>query len=369
MDNHYSFSLSNLALDGSLEYFIELYQFTYNVYLRLLDEHPYFRVEQPSDRQNWNLCAIPEILPQFELVAFRRLRIFTTKFKSIRLYPHHFKNFDFFDDEKICHYEQRKKLYTELNNKGFKMLDENYIKSDNDIFAFRRTVIGIDAFLNHFRCIVIRAIHEKIKKTNPSYTIFQARKDVDDRIQARMKMRHNECKVPNNNSYPPTDTPLFLYDTLNNIGCKRNKHDLIPEKYYARHIDGKSTVVLPVHYCKTCNRYLCGNVSFSLFKELFGKFIVETRVLPPGIDMGLQLQGESKLHRLGYNVINGNLTCTERKNILISALESKKLSFFEIISTIEQNIRTFENNYRMHNAVEKWRNDLVFISEYILKNK
>ena len=41
--------------------------------------------------------------------------------------------------------------------------------------------------------------------------------------------------------------------------------------------------------------------------------------------------------------------------------------FFEIVATLEQNIRTFERNYRMRNAVEKWHNDLKFLSEYMLK--
>ena len=368
MDSCFSLTPINLALDGSLEYFIELYQFTYDVYLRLLDEHPSFRVDRSSDRQHWNSCAIPELLPKFELLAFRRLRIFTAKFKSIHLYPHHFKNFDFFDGEKLRGYEWRRKVEVEWASKEFKPLDKSCTEDDPGIFAFQETVIGLDSFLEHFKRVVLYAIYEEIKKNDPSYTIFQARKDVDDRIWTRMKMRRSECIVPNNNSRPPIDSPLFLYDALSNIGCNRNQHELIPKKYYARHTYGKNTVVLPVHYCKTCNRYLCGKVSFALFEEFFGKFIIETHRLLPGVDGRWQLQGESRLHQLGYNVIDGGLTCTERKNILISLLESKQLSFFEIVATLEQNIRTFESNYRMRNAVEKWHNDLKFISDYMMQS-
>lgn len=123
---------------------------------------------------------------------------------------------------------------------------------------------------------------------------------------------------------------------------------------------------MPVHYCKTCKRYLCGRLSFSLYKDFFGRFIIETCDLLLGRDDSWSLDSESKLHRFGYNVINGRLSSLERRNILISLLESKKMSFFEITATIEQNIRIFEGNYRMFKAIEKWRSDLRFINDYVL---
>jgi hypothetical protein len=73
---------------------------------------------------------------------------------------------------------------------------------------------------------------------------------------------------------------------------------------------------------------------------------------------------ESKLHQLGYNVVEGNMTAFERQNLLVTLLNGKYISFFEIVSTIEQNIRMFQSHYKMQNAVQKWRHDLKFINEF-----
>ncbi|MEE1283169.1 MAG: hypothetical protein UHK60_13110 [Acutalibacteraceae bacterium] len=365
MNNKYDLTPLNLALDGTLEQFIELYNYTYNVYLKLIKDNPKLKLYEQNDRELLKLYAMPLIFPKFENLIFRRLSFFTNKYKSISLNSNHFKYFTFFDDEKITKFEWRRQYEFELFVNDRTGYNDNYIILDNN-FVFEEIVSGLDKFLYYFRSIVVRAICEKEKEQNPSYTIFQASKDVRNRIKERMILRHNECKIPKNDNISLTDEPLYIYDALNNIACKRNNHELIPKRYHAQHTDGKNIIALPVHYCKTCKRYLCGRLSFSLYKEFFGKFVIETHNLILGQDDSWDLYGESKLHRFGYNVINGELTISERRDILVSLLESKKMSFFEITATIEQNIRIFEGNYLMFRAVEKWRSDLGFINNYML---
>lgn len=358
----YSLSLTNLALDGSLDLFVDLYIFTYNAYLTKLQEKP----DLISDRENWNAIMIPEILPEFELLAFRRIRIFTTKIKNVHIQERHFKRFNFFHIDKIKDFEFRKQFNEKWKYRGSSLYDERYLKSDNWEFEFQETVIGLQHFVNEFKRIVIRAIRDEIQKDNPAYSIFDARNDVDARIAERMRMRHNECVVPQSIDYPPTEAPLFVFDALNSTACKINKHCVVSRKYYAHHVDGKTTVVLPVHYCEDCERYMIGSLSLSLFREYSGKFIAQITEFISDNNNEWGLRSESKLHQLGYNVVDGKLSLAERQNILISVIEGKQLTFFEVVATIEQNIRNFENNYRMQNAVAKWQTDLKFINEYMV---
>ena len=356
----YSLTPLNLALDGTLEQFIDLYNFTKRVYLEELEETPLLITG--NYRNNFDSYMIPKLLPKFETLAFRRLRIFTLKLKNIHLSERHFKRFSFFDEKKTASFESNKELY-----RVFDHLD--IAKKYNDpLFAFHETIIDLEKFLEQFRFIVARAICEEIQKTNPDYTIFQAINDVDSRIQERMKMRRSECIV-SIEDHPSTKEPLYLYDSLKNTACKKNNHTVIAKKYYAKHINGKQSVVLPAHYCKDCKKYMFGSQSLSFFKEYCGDFIVQTHYLFSPQDGFFAFTGESQLHKLGYNVVAGKLSAYERQNKLISILESKQLTFFEIVSTIEQDIRIFRNNPNMKNAVSKWRDDLQFINEYVLQKE
>lgn len=114
-------------------------------------------------------------------------------------------------------------------------------------------------------------------------------------------------------------------------------------------------------------RYMIGSLSLSLVREHCGKFIARTTRLTSDGNSNWDFLGETTLHQLGYNVVDGNLTASERQSLLICLVESNQLSLFEIIATIEQNIRMFANNHRMQNAIIKWRSDLQFLNEYIIK--
>lgn len=358
----FSLSLLNLALDGSLDLFVDLYKHTYDAYLGELLEVPWYI----HDQRNFNSIMIPKVLPEFDSLAFKRLRLFTTKVKKIQLYPHHFKYFDFFSPERIKEF-QFHKLHNQMwKNCGFDSYDIRYLEHNNELFEFQETVVDLQEFVTLFKKVIGVAIYEEMLKENTAYSVFDARKDMDARISERMKMRRNECIVPNSRASLPTPEPLVVFDSLNNTGCKINHHSVASKKYYAKHIDGKNTIALPVHYCKTCNRHMIGSLSLSLFKEYCGEFIAQIIEDIPGCRSGWRGGSESKLHQMGYNVINGKLTAAERQCILISIVETKHLTWFEVIATIEQNIRIFENNPRMQAAVKKWRNDLRFANEYML---
>ena len=227
-------------------------------------------------------------------------------------------------------------------------------------------VLDFEGFLTQFKFVVARAFLEEAQKTDSSYTIFQAIKDVDNCIHDRMKKVRAERLIPYTPNQKLTEEPLYLYDSLATTTCRINNHEVTHKNYYAKHMDGKRIVVLPAHYCNTCKKYLFGSQSLQFFKDFCGEFIVYTYHLAPTNGHFDFKIGESKLHELGYNVINGKLSVYERQNKLVSVLETKQLTFFEIVSTLEHNIKMFKNVPQKRNAVAKWKEDLMFINDYVL---
>ena len=59
---------------------------------------------------------------------------------------------------------------------------------------------------------------------------------------------------------------------------------------------------------------------------------------------------------------------SERRTLLIKLLEMEILTTFQICRDIENAIRIFKGEERYERAVEKWRSDLFFISEYVKEN-
>ena len=356
----------NLALDGTLDQFLELYESTSNVYCQIAREHPELSLENDTDIARWDEQAVPLILPYFESIAAQQLSMFVSRLETIRLKSQHFKRFMFLNPYLVEKKAIEKRLVEEVPRDPHGLTNKNHLEEENRVELVHKTRMGLIGFLRGFQSVITRAICDEVQNVDASYTIFQAVKDVNNRLKDRMELRRLECRIPNNEQCLPTDAPLFLYDALNRIGCKVNQHEIVPEKYYVRHNDGMTTIVLPVHYCKDCDRYLCGRISYSLFMDYFKGMHLEIRDAIPGGDGNWKFRTESKLHRLGYNVVEGSLKPVERKELLVSIMESKAISYFEIVATIEQNIHTFGTNPRMQNAVEKWRDDLFFLHKYML---
>ena len=60
---------------------------------------------------------------------------------------------------------------------------------------------------------------------------------------------------------------------------------------------------------------------------------------------------------------------SERQNLLALLLERGRMPYLEMCSTIEQNIQLFEGSPRHQLAVTKWKKDLKFIGDYVLRSK
>lgn len=188
----YGFNQINLALDGTLEQFYELYQNVYNSYL------DYIRIAG-LNTENRGYCEHQIVLKEigkFENLAFRRRRIFTKEKHSMRLERSDFKYFSFFDEERIKDFKRHAEFYSDPKHANlFEEERLRYCGEDNAVFFFEKTAIDFDQFLILFQNIVTRAIW-RIKKTEqPDLDIFDVRKEVLRNIEERMK-RRRECSAP-----------------------------------------------------------------------------------------------------------------------------------------------------------------------------
>lgn len=121
-------------------------------------------------------------------------------------------------------------------------------------------------------------------------------------------------------------------------------------------------------YCNKCDKYYILKKDFKLAQKLGA-------ILCPVIDLTKAINKkqyesqtfttESRIHQLGYNVIKKNgYTTKQRQLILANILENTNISKFEIKSNIERCIKQHQNQPNYVEAVNCWRIDYEFVSNY-----
>ena len=111
---------------------------------------------------------------------------------------------------------------------------------------------------------------------------------------------------------------------------------------------------------------MIGEYTLRLYQKSYGTLLLEKRTADQALDAFYLLNTESKLHTLGYNVSEGVYTEKDRHDLLIMLLNEKYITYYEICSTIEDNIKRFSSQVKYINAVQKWKNDLKYLGDYIL---
>lgn len=251
---------------------------------------------------------------------------------------------------------------------GFRVF--SYLNVTTDFVNFKQTVkyISFREFLERFQLVVIRILHKRITKEKPKYAFERLVAEINARIDSLARAKASTCKVDISSS-PATTAPLYLFDMLSSTLCYRNNHPVVPACFVADLANGTGQLILPVHYCNYCEKYFIGTKTLAQFEKDYGKVIVDRRKMSDTDDGFSSFRTESKLHQLGYNVIDGNMSEEERRRLLIYLLDHKRITYLEICSTIEQNIRLFQFSYRHQLAVTKWKSDLKYIGDYIISSQ
>jgi hypothetical protein len=138
----------------------------------------------------------------------------------------------------------------------------------------------------------------------------------------------SKCQKTHTHEY---HRPFFsVYKALHLISCSLNNHEIEKEIVEVRSCDQRKTIHLPVHYCLTCGRFFLGQQTLEVYEREYGRLDFDFRYDNNWLDgctitdsYDYEHNGESKLHQLGYNVIQNYYSEETRHKILINLLEIK----------------------------------------------
>ena len=338
LSNKCALNSYRLALFGALDDFYQLYIDVYNLAIQHMVEYTAKELERTHQKPNGQLYfSFPksvklQVMKLFEPVLNRHLYIFTNEYHEIFAHSYAFHHFNFFPlNDGLSH---RRLTFREF----YPSIEDIYI----DIFYKWKGEIS----------------RESIAKS------------VNERIQILAYLKAQEITVsPSQTSlYTDTNHPLYLIASLSSTACYRENHPVEPKSYVASLVSGNGQILLPAHYCPTCNRYFIGSKTLNEYEKQFGKFLIIKRLYQnssSGFDSFSNFNAESLLHQYGYTVKADVLSDVERQKLLVSLMEKKQLTYHEICRTIEQNIKLFQGSPKYTHAVSKWMQDLKFVGDYI----
>lgn len=221
-------------------------------------------------------------------------------------------------------------------------------------------------FLIELYWSIVYALFRREKELNPNCTINIVSINVNGHIKSEIQKRMHRIQEENINS-PITEAPLYVFERLSSTSCYRYNHPVEPDVFIGNKVSDGEKNALPVHRCNVCNKYFIGNITLRLYEKKFGKALLQR--IPAECDRTAfsKFRLESKLHQLGYDVVDGHLSDAERQQLLEVLIKSGKISYLEVCSTIEQNISLFERSPRHQLAILKWKKDLKFIGDSIFQ--
>lgn len=158
-----------------------------------------------------------------------------------------------------------------------------------------------------------------------------------------------------------------------NRKCVYEEHHLTPVtaiiKVLAINNNKVIDVKIPAAHCKECNQYIILKTDFNSIKQkgtLLCRVIDETPEYIAKHKNSSYSGTESKVHRLGYNVIKQgyNYTFAQRRIILANIIENYGITQHEILSMLDTNIARKINLPNYTEAVEKWQKDREFVANY-----
>lgn len=229
--------------------------------------------------------------------------------------------------------------------------------------------ISFKAFLNYLNTFVTECVYRRELREGSLTKADEIFNNINQNIlnhAAHCKAEIITKSLPAQEAV--TGSPVYVYRALASTKCHREHHDVRPAVYPVKLLNQDAYLRLPIHYCNNCEHYFVGATTLSLFEKNYGKFIVQKKRYSDSDSDFNNMRIESRLHQCGYNVIDGELTETERQALLKSLISSGAFTYFEICSNIEQNIRRFSGTERYTMAVYKWKQDLRYISEEIAES-
>lgn len=275
----------------------------------------------------------------------------------------------------------RKRLDAFLSEMTY-LFTQDYLHIHPNSDAMRKTISFLETKRQkplHLVCKIV-PFGEFLKKLQEFAAIILCRRKAYDHIyisteKAIELINENIISLVNNKTKShmhsfqihknQTADQLIVFRSLSLISCNTKTHDVVSDWVFVKTLRNDQYISLPVHACKTCGRVFIGRETLNVFEGIYGKLLVRVvteKGCSESYDYAFNL--ESELHQYGYNVVAGKMSETERQHLLVTLLKENKMTRFQIMRDIEKAIHVFDGDYRFVNAVSKWKNDLLFISEH-----
>lgn len=227
--------------------------------------------------------------------------------------------------------------------------------------------ITFHSFLEALFMVVVRTIAQRRNRQCPDNEIDSIFGEVNQHINSLAAQYRKRIPVTQANSIYREDNQLFVYSQFSLISCNQKKHTIVSDTFCAEKLNSTGFYHLPIHRCATCGRKFVGKYTLDFYQKEFGKIRVAAQkdltTDNPSAFEGLK--AESQLHSYGYNVVEGQMSEIERRNLLIRLLQTGEMTYFEICRDIKNAIHTQQHLPFRASAVAKWKSDLAFLSKYI----
>lgn len=229
-------------------------------------------------------------------------------------------------------------------------------------------ILRFSSFLFELCNLVVQIMFLRMQRERPKITKEYIISHVEKTI-ADSERKTSELKpILKQNDFVSPEAGLYMFQSLCLISCNMQNHIVIPKLYEVDLIGDSSQITVPVHFCITCGRCFIGAKTLAVYEKMYGKFFVpinREKNQELGNSFFSELNTESLLHSLGYNVVEGKMTEKERRDLLVYLVQNQKISYFHVCRDLENAIRIFRDVETHQMAVNKWMADLKYISEYI----
>jgi len=339
------FTQENLAILGLLDETHDLYRISLNIVLEGLNNWR----QTPSNIPN------PFLFLELSHLCKKELNSYFNK--NIRyFYPDFHKHYINDKSLKACNFS----LFNHsLSNK-------NYLVINYDGY------ISFNKFLEQLENLLFVTVFRRVCSQKP----MTSQKNIIQTIQTHLSKQIEEKKA-SQSFYVPTlqqaitlaesSINVYVYQNPQNMLCIKNQHKISSRTLTIPLLEGKRFINLPVRYCDVCKKYFVSMQTLNTFEDMYGKMLLRTHIESfPSDESFFKCLGESELHQFGYNVIDGNNTEDERYNLIKTLITYRLMTPESICRDIENALRLFKNNPKMHNALTKWNKDLYFVRQLCL---
>lgn len=331
---------SNIASIGAIDEFYDLYFQIQEIYEK--QKNMYLKNHQYLLPFDWDRITRKDVRKACEPIMNKYLLLFTNEYSKIFANAHGFEQFHF------------------LN---WKVIDKN-----NQQGQLGKIVVSFKSFrdfLVEFQYAVTRIIHKWKSSTLPNLSFQNVSMEVNNHILTYVSQNTKVEITPIGNFSSVSSDVLYVFENLSSTVCYVNKHPIVAGSFTASLAASPGQITFPVHFCSQCGRYFIGEKTLQVFEKKYGKILAVKKKIGNNEGLYDDLNIESRLHQLGYNVSDGR-TEQERQSLLKNLLDKGFITYFEMVRSIEWNINNLKHN---PDAVEKWKRDLKFIGQCVLDSQ